>query len=360
MGVRQSGRQFQARHRQGLRHQGRRADRAEAPAEGAGGRGPSGAPPPPLSGRRDAAAGDGPGTAGAGRVGRSVRATAGMVGDRADAADPVRAAEGRSGPGPRRPVPGPPDAGSGRGLSVPRPPDPPHHGQREPHHRHLPQGQRGRSHPAHRQGPGQGMARSCRRHPGCRERRTGAGRTDRPARPHGPAAGAHHRTSGRSVGAPRGEPDRDPPARYPRRISAEGAGRGRGRQARAAEGAGRPAPSAACHHRPVGRARPRRCGRGLRRGGRRRDDLGRHRRRGPLRPPRQRAGPRGLGARQLDLFPRPRGADAARGAVGGPVFAARGRRPTRHRGRDVAGRAGQQDRPPVPPRHDEQPRQPCL
>ncbi len=93
---------------------------------------------------------------------------------------------------------------------------------------------------------------------------------------------------------------------------------------------------------------------------RRRDHLGRHRRCRPLRPHRQRAGPRGVEPRQFQLFPRPRGADAARGAVGGSVFAARGRRPPRHRRPDAAGRAGQQGQPYLPPRHDEQPRQPVL
>ena len=360
MGVRQPGRQFQARHRQGLRHQGRRPDRAETPAQGAGIRGPSGTPPSPLSGRRGAASGHRVGAAGPRRLGRPVRAAAGMVGHRADAAHPLCPPQGRSGAGAGRPLSGPPDPGRGRGSPVSGPPDPPHHGAGEPHHRHLPQGQRGRTHPAHRQGPGQGMARPRRRDAGCPERRVGPGRTDRPPPPHGPAAGPRDRTAWRPLGPARGQPDRHPPARHSRRIPPKGHRRGRGRDARAPQGPRRPAPAAVGDHRPLGCARPRRRRRGLRGGGWRRDHLGRHRRCRPLRPPRFRAGPRGVESWQLDLFPRSRGADAARGAVGGPLFAARGRGPRRHRGRDAPGRTGQQDRPPLSSRRDEQPRQPGL
>ncbi len=66
--------------------------------------------------------------------------------------------------------------------------------------------------------------------------------------------------------------------------------------------------------------------------------LGRHSRRRPLRAAGFGAGPGGAAAREFDLLPRPRGADAARGAVGGPLLAGGGRGPALHRAADGAGR----------------------
>ena len=53
----------------------------------------------------------------------------------------------------------------------------------------------------------------------------------------------------------------------------------------------------------------------------------RHRRRGPLRAAGRRPRPGGAGARQLRLFSRPRGADAAGGALGRPLLVEAGRGP---------------------------------
>ena len=90
-------------------------------------------------------------------------------------------------------------------------------------------------------------------------RRTGRGRTGRPARPHGPARGAHRRTAGRPLGAQGRLADRHPPARHSRRFPRRRDRRGRRRQARRPEGARGPARPAARHHRPRRRPRPRRC-----------------------------------------------------------------------------------------------------
>ena len=108
------------------------------------------------------------------------------------------------------------------------------------------------------------------------------------------------------------------------------------------------ATSAARHHRPGGRARPRR--RGLRRARRRPDEPGRlrrhrrHRRRrrttcGPARALDREA----LRARQLGLFPRPRRADAAGAHLQRSLLAARRRGPRLPRRAHGLRRRGPQD-----------------
>ena len=71
-----------------------------------------------------------------------------------------------------------------------------------------------------------------------------------------------------------------------------------------------------------------------------------------LRPPGLRARPRGAAARQLDLFPRPGRADAARPAVGRSLLADRRRRPPLHRRPPRPRRRRQQARAPLHPRPD--------
>ncbi len=110
---------------------------------------------------------------------------------------------------------------------------------------------------------------------------------------------------------------------------------------------------AAGHHRRRGRARLRRCG--VRRTGRRGLPPDRRdRRRRALRPPGFGAGPRGAHARQQCLLPRPRRADAARGAVQRLVQPAAERGPRLPVRRTPHRRARPQDRPPLRPRPDAQ------
>ena len=114
-----------------------------------------------------------------------------------------------------------------------------------------------------------------------------------------------------------------------------------------------PARAAVRDHRPLGRPRPRR--RGLRPCRRRPGEprrprrLGGDRRRRPLRAAGLGARPRGAAARQLDLLPRPGGADAARPAVGRPLLADRRRRPAVHRGAAGARRRRPQARATASP-----------
>ena len=112
---------------------------------------------------------------------------------------------------------------------------------------------------------------------------------DRSEEPPRPAEGAHRHAAGRPVRTESRVADRDPPARHPRRLPRRRDRRGRPAGARGPRRPRRPARPAACHDRPVRRARPRRrlLGACRRRAVERRRPrgLGRHRRCRPLRPP---------------------------------------------------------------------------
>ncbi len=138
----------------------------------------------------------------------------------------------------------------------------------------------------------------------------------RPPRVHG----ACRCRARRPVCAAQLQPHRHPQARPPPRIPAGGDRRGARRRRRQKLGEREDLTHLADRrHRSRRRARPRR--RHLGRAGRRRGQQGRlegdrrHRRRQLLRAPRFRARPRGEGARQQRLLPRPRRADAAGGIV---------------------------------------------
>ena len=200
----------------------------------------------------------------------------------------------------------------------------------------------------------------------------------RPADKNGAAAGRHRLDRGdrRRAGPPRArarahradersahrQPDLDRRQRHPGRVPAGRARGGRARQGRPAGRPARPAPDAAGHHRRRGRARLRRCGVRRARPGpsRRLAPAGRHRRRRLVRAPRQAARPRRLPPRHLGLFPRPRRADAARGALQPLVLAGAARGPPGAGGRDVDRRRGRAQAPPLPPRHDALGRAPHL
>ena len=190
-----------------------------------------------------------------------------------------------------------------------------------PHPRHL------RAWPDHpdRPPPQGGMGGPAGRGQWRRARRDRPGRT--PARPGaGPAPRPDRRTTGTDGGAALRLAALHPCAWHPACLPWRRPGRGRGGQGGSPRGPRGPARHPPRHHRRRGCARLRRCGLG----GAVRGRLAaarRHRRCGALRPPRQRPGPRRLAARQQRLFPRPRRADAARGAVQRLVQPAPGRGP---------------------------------
>ena len=148
-----------------------------------------------------------------------------------------------------------------------------------------------------------------------------------PHAPAGPEAGPRDRAARRDGRCPLHQPDRHPHPRHPAGISPAALEEAETRPRNAAWPAHRPARPAAGHHRRRGRARLRRCGLTPNRtaSGFRLivaiADVA------ALRPPRIAARPRGAHARQQRLFPRPRRADAARGAVERLVQPAPGRGP---------------------------------
>ncbi len=248
----------QTRYRQGLRHQGCGADRPQAPAEGAGGRGPSGQaqedlsrPGPPAAcqrlqvGRPDA---DGD------LFARPLE----WHGEGAEPRILMIARATRPGPGRRRPHSGAPDRGA----------------QGETHHYEARLIRRIGTNPAQvlgifrktseggrilpiDKGDGQGMDWS----PPAPPAAPRMANWSRPNRPDPRAAWACRgraidRPSGRSDRAAGGVADRDPPAWHPRRFPRRGDRRGGRDETRRPAGPRGPARHAPDHDRPLGCARP--------------------------------------------------------------------------------------------------------
>ena len=329
------GQTAQARHRPRLRAEGRRQGRAEAAARADDPRRPDREEAPPRP---------------------APRATCRRCWSCASPAPTPRATSGPSRPSGRAPTaaahpgPGPPrrprarrrrPAARAHGAArhpraaARRPRHPPHRHGPAPHHRHLPRGRDRRPHRRHRQAHRPRLAGGARR-PRRRPRgRAGRGRADRRCRAHGlPRARVIARLGDPS--APKavsliaihehGIPDEFPDAALAEAEAAQPVPLGAREDLRAL-----PLvtidPSDARDHDDAVFAAP--------------DDdpanPGGHvvwvaiADVAHLRPPRQRARPRGPPPRQLDLLPRPRRPDAARAALRRPLLADRRRRPPLHR-----------------------------